>query len=190
MSAKRFVIIMFLLLGVLSGCSQGQAEQKIVTIMDMDNKKLATFAGTYIGDNSAVVSLMNSLPGGGLIKEISLYEESLHATYGTDDTSINYWYGDSSTLQSNVMYNAFYTTLLIPNAKAIQFTMPETSFTAERGTVLKWMNENLSELPGEESIWEQDNVENYLQQNGNLIQEAALSDDLKQSFFKQMPLDQ
>ncbi|MEJ9127675.1 DUF4825 domain-containing protein, partial [Bacillus cereus] len=58
----RNVVVMLTIFLFITACSSGERIKEICDVKPSDFKK---YAGTYVGNNSDVVAIVNHLPGGG-----------------------------------------------------------------------------------------------------------------------------
>ncbi|KXY29242.1 DUF4825 domain-containing protein [Bacillus cereus] len=65
----RNVVVMLTIFLFITACSSGERIKEICDVKPSDFKK---YAGTYVGNNSDVVAIVNHLPGGGTVQSISL----------------------------------------------------------------------------------------------------------------------
>ncbi|MBG0971548.1 DUF4825 domain-containing protein [Bacillus sp. SRB3LM] len=63
------MIVMLTIFLFIAACSDGERIKDIYDVSSDDFKK---YTGTYVGNNSDVVAIVNHLPGGGTVQSISL----------------------------------------------------------------------------------------------------------------------
>ena len=108
------------------------------------------YAGTYVGNNSDVVTIVNHLPGGETFQSISLENESIKVKYGakgngtlTEDMVETYWFDGKDTMEKNFLFNVIYLVILVPNAKSYEFQVENKNFKIKREEILSILYENL-----------------------------------------------
>lgn len=108
----RIVVVMLTIFLFITACSSGERIKEISDVKPGDFKK---YAGTYVGNNSDVVAIVNHLPGGDTFQSISLENESIKVIYGakgngtlTEEMVETYWFDNKDTMEKN-----FSLTLLI-----------------------------------------------------------------------------
>ncbi len=97
---------------------------------------LRNMRGTYVGNNSDVVAIVNHLPGGETFQSVSLENESIKVNYGakgngplTEDMVETYWFDGKDTMEKNFLFNVIYLAILVPNAKSYEFQVENKNFT-------------------------------------------------------------
>lgn len=129
-----FCLILLILVGI-TGCS---LKEEVTSINTVDVKELKDHSGTYVGDNSNVVTIVRALPGGETFKEIDLHNKTPKIIYGTkedslsEDEMLKYWFDNKNTLEKNFLYNAIYLTILVPNAQGYSFKVDNQKFSVSR----------------------------------------------------------
>ncbi len=68
------IIVMLTIFLFIAACSNGERIKDIYDVRSDDFKK---YTGTYVGNNSDVVAIVNHLPGGGTVQSISLENENI-----------------------------------------------------------------------------------------------------------------
>ncbi|HDR7531900.1 TPA: DUF4825 domain-containing protein, partial [Bacillus anthracis] len=134
------VIVMLTIFLFITACSNGE---RIKEISDVEPDNFKKYAGTYVGNNSDVVAIVNHLPGGETFQSISLENESIKVNYGvkeneilTEDMVEAYWFDGKDTMKKNFLFNAIYLVILVPNAKSYEFQVKNKKFTIKREEIL------------------------------------------------------
>ncbi len=110
---------------LITACSSGERIKEISDVKPGDFKK---YAGTYVGNNSDVVAIINHLSGGETFQSINLENESIKVIYGakgngtlTEEMVETYWFDNKDTMEKNFFFNITYLAVLVPNAKVTSF---------------------------------------------------------------------
>ncbi|MBU8689770.1 DUF4825 domain-containing protein [Priestia megaterium] len=183
-----FCLILFIFVGV-AGCS---SKEEVTSINTVDVKKLKEHSGTYVGDNSNVVSI-GALPGGETFKEIDLHNKTTKITYGTktgslsEDETLKYWLDGKDTLEKNFLYNAIYLTILIPNAKGYSFKIDDQKFSVSREEMEQFISKNIQALPHNNELFDKEKTQQFIN-NKEKINKAVKSAAIRQQFFKKVPI--
>lgn len=141
---KKWMYILLLLTVVLSACSSQATEKKsdIKGIEDISLKQLSNHKNTYLGDNSAVRTILSDLPGG-IIREFEIIDgKALNVTYGvkenagyTEKQFDAFWFGQKDTIEKTYLYNAISLFILVDNVEQVTLNMSskdEPSVTFKR----------------------------------------------------------
>lgn len=130
---QRNVMVMLTIFLFITACSNGE---RIKEISDVEPDNFKKYAGTYVGNNSDVVAIVNHLPGGETFQSISLENESIKVNYGakgngtlTEEMVETYWLDSKDTMKKNFLFNAIYLAILVPNAKSYEFQVENKNFT-------------------------------------------------------------
>ncbi|KIP28927.1 hypothetical protein BG10_6040 [Bacillus thuringiensis serovar morrisoni] len=75
------MIVMLTIFLFITACSNGERIKDIYDVRSDDFKK---YTGTYVGNNSDVVAIINHLSGGGTVQSISLENENIKVNYGVN----------------------------------------------------------------------------------------------------------
>ncbi|WP_212957969.1 DUF4825 domain-containing protein, partial [Bacillus sanguinis] len=144
------VIVMLTIFLFITACSNGE---RIKEISDMEPSDFKKYAGTYVGNNSDVVAIVNHLPGGETIQNISLENESIKVNYSakgnetlTEEMVETYWFDGKDTMKKNFLFNITYLAILVPNAKGYEFQVGNKKFTIKREEILSILNENFNDF--------------------------------------------
>ncbi|MGM0878248.1 MAG: DUF4825 domain-containing protein [Bacillota bacterium] len=170
----------------ITGCSN-ENEVKIKSIDDVDVESLKEYSGTYVGDNSNVITIISKLAGGETFKHIDLSGEMIKATYGfnegslSEDEILSYWVDGTKVDRKNFYFNAIYLTILVPNAKEYHFKVDNSMVSVSRERMVEVLSEKLSDFPNEENIWDEKIVSGFLDKNLGEIKELAKN---YQQFFE------
>lgn len=185
-----FCLILLICVGV-SGCSQ---EEQMTSINNVDTKEVKKHSGTYVGDNSNVIAIVQALPGGDTFKEIDLQNKTVKVTYGaaggalSKDEILKYWFDDQDTLKKNFFYNAIYLTLLVPNAESYNFNVDDQSFSVSREEMEKFISKHIKSLPDSNELFKKEKADEYIDDNKEKINGTVESKNLREQFFKDFPI--
>ncbi|HDR4424322.1 TPA: DUF4825 domain-containing protein, partial [Bacillus cereus] len=132
----RNVVVMLIIFLLFTACSSGERIKEICDVEPNDFKK---YAGTYVGNNSDLVTIVNHLPGGETFQSISLENESIKVNYGakgngtlTEEMVETYWFDSKDTMKKNFLFNVIYLAILVPNAKSYEFHVENKNFAIKR----------------------------------------------------------
>ncbi|MET3295123.1 UNVERIFIED_ORG: hypothetical protein ABIC81_001842 [Bacillus proteolyticus] len=152
----RIVVVMLTIFLFVTACSSGE---RIKEISDMEPSDFKKYAGTYVGNNSDVVAIVNHLPGGETFQSISLENESIKVYYGakengplTEDMVETYWFDGKDTMKKNFLFNVIYFAILVPNAKGYEFQLENKNFTIKREEILSVLYEKFDDFPKEDNL--------------------------------------
>ncbi|PGK25189.1 DUF4825 domain-containing protein [Priestia megaterium] len=185
-----FCLILLICVGVV-GCSQ---EEQLTSINNVDTKEVKKHSGTYVGDNSNVIAIVQALPGGDTFKEIDLQNKTVKVTYGaaggdlSKDEILKYWFDDQDTLKKNFFYNAIYLTLLVPNAESYNFNVDDQSFSVSREEMEKFISKHIKSLPDSNELFKKEKAHEYIDDNKEKINDTVESKNLRKQFFKDFPI--
>lgn len=133
-------VVMLTIFLCITACSSGE---RIKEISDVELGDFKKYAGTYVGNNSDVVAIVNHLLGGDTFQSISLENESIKVNYGakgngtlTEDMVETYWFDGKDTMEKNFLFNVIYLAILVPNAKSYEFQVENKNFTIKREEIL------------------------------------------------------
>ncbi len=147
----RNVVVMLTIFLCITACSRGE---RIKEISDVEPGDFNKYAGTYVGNNSDVVAIVNHLPGGETFQSVSLENESIKVNYGakgngplTEDMVETYWFDGKDTIKKNFLFNAIYLAILVPNAKAFDFQVENKKVYDKREEILPILYENFNDFP-------------------------------------------
>ncbi|MCU4988348.1 DUF4825 domain-containing protein [Bacillus cereus] len=188
----RNVIVMLTIFLFITTCSSGE---RIKEISDMEPSDLKKYAGTYVGNNSDVVAIVNHLPGGETIQSISLENEGIKVNYGakgngtlTEDMVETYWFDGKDTVKKNFVFNITYLVILVPNAKGYEFQVENKKFTVKREEIRPILYENFNDFPNEDDIWDKKKVVKFLNDNNEKINRLVNDKDFRKSLFVKYPV--
>ncbi|MED0875842.1 DUF4825 domain-containing protein [Bacillus mobilis] len=183
----RNVIVMLTIFLFITACSSGE---RIKEISDVEPGSFNKYAGTYVGNNSDVVAIVNHLPGGETFQSISLENESIKVNYGakgngplTEDMVATYWFDSKDTMKKNFLFNVIYLTILVPNAKSYEFQVENKNFTIKREEILSILYEQFDDFPKENDIWDKKKVVKFLNDNNEKITLLIKDKDFRKSLF-------
>ncbi|WP_243557090.1 DUF4825 domain-containing protein [Priestia megaterium] len=184
-----FGLILLLLVGI-AGCS---SKEEVTSINTVDVQKLKEHSGTYVGDNSNVLSIVRALPGGETFKEIDLHNKTPKIIYGTkesslsEDETLKYWFDGKNTLEKNFLYNAIYLTILVPNAEGYSFKIDDQKFSVSREEMKQFISKNIQTLPDSNELFDKEKAQQFIN-NKEKINKAVKSAAIRQQFFKKVPI--
>ncbi|MED3729540.1 DUF4825 domain-containing protein [Priestia filamentosa] len=184
------LLVLFTFVG-LTGCSQ---KESVTSISNVKEKHLKEYSGTYVGDNSKVMAIVQSLPGGETLKDLDLHNKSLRVTYGYNDGSLSeddilqYWFDGKKTLEKNFLYNAIYLTILVPNAQSYSFEVDNQSFSISRKEMSTFISKNIDSLPSSDELLKEKKAQDFIDRNTKKIDSMVESKDSLKQFFKSFPI--
>ncbi|AFQ11955.1 TPA: DUF4825 domain-containing protein [Bacillus pacificus] len=188
----RNVVVMLTIFLFITACSSGERIKEISDVEPGDFKK---YAGTYVGNNSDVVAIVNHLPGGETFQSVSLENESIKVNYGakgneplTEDMVATYWFDSKDTMKKNFLFNAIYLAVLVPNAKSYEFQVENKKFTIKREEILSILHEKFDDFPKENDIWDKKKVVKFLNDNNEKIDRLVNDKDFRKSLFVKYPV--
>lgn len=123
-------------IGVVSGCSTKNPDD------------LFTFKDSYVGDNSAVLNMINHLQEA---KHLSSFElETKEQPYGI---ILNYdWSLPKQDSKKTVMYNATFLFTFIKNVEWITFNFDNQTYTITKENLQSWYGEDFSKVTSEDEL--------------------------------------
>lgn len=188
----RNVLVMLTIFLFITACSSGE---RIKEISDVEPASFNKYAGTYVGNNSDVVAIVNHLPGGETFQSISLENESIKVNYGakgngplTEDMVETYWFDGKDTMKKNFLFNSIYLVILVPNAKGYEFQVENKKFTIKREELLSILYENFNDFPKKDDIWDKKKVVKFLNDNNEKITMLVNDIDFRKSLFVKYPV--
>ncbi|MDA1886635.1 DUF4825 domain-containing protein [Bacillus cereus group sp. BY105LC] len=188
----RNVVVMLTIFLCITACSKGERIKEISDVEPGDFKK---YAGTYVGNNSDIVAIVNHLPGGEIFQSVSLENESIKVNYGTkgngpltEDMVETYWFDGKDTMKKNFLFNIIYLAILVPNAKSYEFQVENKKFTIKREEILPTLYENFNDFPKEDNIWDKKKVVKFLNDNNEKINRLVNDKDFRKSLFVKHPV--
>lgn len=153
----RNVVVMLTIFLFITACSSGERIKEISDVEPGDFKK---YAGTYVGNNSDVVTIVTHLPGGETFQSINLENESIKVVYGakgngtlTEEMVETYWFDNKDTMEKNFLFNITYLAVLVPNAKGYEFQVENKKFMIKREEILSILYEKFDDFPKENDMW-------------------------------------
>ncbi|EOG8708047.1 DUF4825 domain-containing protein [Bacillus paranthracis] len=190
----RNVVVMLTIFLFITACSSGERIKEISDVKPGDFKK---YAGTYVGNNSDVVAIVNHLPGGDTFQSISLENESIKVYYGakengtlTEDMVETYWFDGKDTMEKNFLFNVIYLAILVPNAKSYEFQVENKNFTIKREEILSILYEKFDNFPKENDIWDKKEVVKFLNENNEEITMLMNDKEFRNALFVKYPVQQ
>ena len=190
----RNVVVMLTIFLFVTACSSGE---RIKEISDMEPSDFKKYAGTYVGNNSDVVAIVNHLPGGETFQSISLENERIKVNYGakgngplTEDIVETYWFDSKDMMKKNFLFNVIYLAILVPNAKSYEFQVENKNFTMKREEILPILYENFNDFPKEDDIWDKKKVVKFLNDNNEKITMLINDKEFRKSLFATHPVQQ
>ncbi|QUW29374.1 DUF4825 domain-containing protein [Bacillus cereus] len=191
---QRNVMVMLTIFLFITACSNGE---RIKEISDVEPDNFKKYAGTYVGNNSDVVAIVNHLPGGETFQSISLENESIKVNYGakgngtlTEEMVETYWLDSKDTMKKNFLFNAIYLAILVPNAKSYEFQVENKNFTIKREEILSILYEKFDKFPKENDIWEKKEVIKFLNENNEEIRMLMNDKEFRNALFVKYPVQQ
>ncbi|MDA1527195.1 DUF4825 domain-containing protein [Bacillus cereus group sp. TH260-2LC] len=190
----RNVVVMLTIFLCITACSRGE---RIKEISDVEPGDFKQYAGTYVGNNSDVVAIVNRLPGGETFQSVSLENESIKVNYGTkgngtltEDMVETYWFDGKDTMEKNFLFNVIYLVILVPNAKSYEFQVKNKKFTIKREEILPILYENFNDFPKEDDIWDKKEVVKFLNENNEEITMLMNDKEFRNALFVKYPVQQ
>ncbi|GAB6460849.1 DUF4825 domain-containing protein [Bacillus cereus] len=191
---QRNVVVMLTIFLFITACSSGERIKEISDVEPGDFKK---YAGTYVGNNSDVVAIVNHLPGGETFQSVSLENESIKVNYGakgngplTEDMVETYWFDGKDTMEKNFLFNVIYLAILVPNAKSYEFQVENKNFTIKREEILSILYEKFDNFPKENDIWDKKKVVKFLNENNEEITMLMNDNEFRKSLFTKYRVQQ
>ncbi|MGF9853458.1 DUF4825 domain-containing protein [Bacillus paramobilis] len=188
----RNVVVMLTIFLFITACSSGE---RIKEISDVEPGTFKKYAGTYVGNKSDVVAIVNHLPGGETFQSISLENENIKVNYGakgngtlTEDMVETYWFDGKDTMEKNFLFNVIYLAILVPNAKNYEFQVENKNFTIKREEILSILYEKFDDFPKEDDIWDKKEVVKFLSDNNEKITMLINDKDFRKSLFVKYPV--
>ncbi|MCU5376408.1 DUF4825 domain-containing protein [Bacillus cereus] len=188
----RNVVVMLTIFLLITACSSGE---RIKEISDIEPGAFKKYTGTYVGNNSDVVAIVNHLPGGETFQSISLENESIKVNYGargngalTEDMFATYWFDSKDTMKKNFLFNVTYLAVLVPNAKGYEFQVENKNFAIKREEILSILYEKFDDFPKENDIWDKKKVVKFLYDNNEKITMLIHDKEFRKSLFVKYPV--
>ncbi|EEK44479.1 DUF4825 domain-containing protein [Bacillus paranthracis] len=190
----RNVVVMLTIFLCITACSSGE---RIKEISDVEPGDFKQYAGTYVGNNSDVVAIVNRLPGGETFQSVSLENESIKVNYGikgngtlTEDMVETYWFDGKDTMEKNFLFNVIYLAILVPNAKGYELQVENKNFTIKREEILSILYEKFDNFPKENDIWDKKKVVKFLNENNEEITMLMNDKEFRNALFVKYPVQQ
>lgn len=190
----RNVVVMLTIFLFITACSSGE---RIKEISDVEPGDFKQYAGTYVGNNSDVVAIVNRLPGGETFQSVSLENESIKVNYGTkengtltEDMVETYWFDGKDTMEKNFLFNVIYLAILVPNAKGYELQVENKNFTIKREEILSILYEEFDNFPKENDIWDKKKVVKFLNENNEEITMLMNDKEFRNALFVKYPVQQ
>lgn len=188
----RNVMVMLTIFLFINACSNGERIKEISDVEPGDFKK---YAGTYVGNNSDVVAIVNHLPGGETFQRVSLENESIKVNYGakgngnlTEDMVETYWFDGKDTMEKNFLFNVIYLAILVPNAKSYEFQVENKNFKIKREEILSILYGKFDDFPKENDIWDKKKVVKFLNDNNEKITMLINDKEFRKALFAKYPV--
>ncbi|PFB52352.1 DUF4825 domain-containing protein [Bacillus thuringiensis] len=188
------IIVMLTIFLFITACSNGERIKAIYDVRSDDFKK---YTGTYVGNNSDVVAIINHLPGGGTVQSISLENENIKVNYGakgsgalTEEMIETYWFDEKDTMKKNFLFNIIYLVVLVPNANSYEFQVENIKFMMKREEILSILHGKFDDFPKEDDIWDKKKVVKFLNDNNEKIKMLVENKDFRKSLFAKYPVSQ
>ncbi|MGX2962093.1 DUF4825 domain-containing protein (plasmid) [Peribacillus sp. JNUCC 23] len=136
----KFFFFSLLILLSLNGCNSSNVDEDIFQFKD-----------SYVGDNSAVRSIVRQLPLGEYFNGFEL--KTKEEPYGM---ILNYTNMDAEEIEKNyketAIYNATFIFTLVKNAKWITFNFDDQEYKITKEDLESWYGKKLSEYTSEEDL--------------------------------------
>lgn len=130
----RISALLLLAILIVSGCSTKNEKEDIFEFKD-----------SYVGDNSAVGSIVNQLRSADHFKNLEL-----KTTAEPHGIVLNYDWSDSEeNYKKTVINNATFLFALVQNVDWITFNFDDQEYKITRENLQDWYDENLSDLKSE-----------------------------------------
>ncbi|MED3274472.1 DUF4825 domain-containing protein [Bacillus thuringiensis serovar silo] len=191
---RHNIIVMLTIFLFITACSNGERIKAIYDVRSDDFKK---YTGTYVGNNSDVVAIINHLPGGGTVQSISLENENIKVNYGakgsgalTEEMIETYWFDEKDTMKKNFLFNIIYLVVLVPNANSYEFQVENIKFMMKREEILSILHGKFDDFPKEDDIWDKKKVVKFLNDNNEKIKMLVEDKDFRKSLFAKYPVSQ
>lgn len=188
------IIVMLTIFLFITACSNGERIKDIYDVSSDDFKK---YTGTYVGNNSDVVAIINHLPGGGTVQSISLENENIKVNYGakesgalTEEMIETYWFDEKDTMKKNFLFNIIYLVVLVPNANSYEFQVENIKFMMKMEEILSILHGKFDDFPKEDDIWDKKKVVKFLNDNNEKIKMLVEDKDFRKSLFAKYPVSQ
>ncbi|EMN7727409.1 DUF4825 domain-containing protein [Bacillus cereus] len=188
------IIVMLTIFLFITACSNGE---RIKDIYDVSSDNFKKYTGTYVGNNSDVVAIINHLPGGGTVQSISLENENIKVNYGakesgalTEEMIETYWFDEKDTMKKNFLFNIIYLVVLVPNANSYEFQVENIKFMMKREEILSILHGKFDDFPKEDDIWDKKKVVKFLNDNNEKIKMLVEDKDFRKSLFAKYPVSQ
>ncbi|MEC5307337.1 DUF4825 domain-containing protein [Bacillus thuringiensis] len=188
------MIVMLTIFLFIAACSNGERIKDIYDVRSDDFKK---YTGTYVGNNSDLVAIINHLPGGGTVQSISLENENIKVNYGakesgalTEEMIETYWFDEKDTMKKNFLFNIIYLVVLVPNANSYEFQVENIKFMMKREEILSILHGKFDDFPKEDDIWDKKKVVKFLNDNNEKIKMLVEDKDFRKSLFAKYPVSQ
>ncbi|MGE6551829.1 DUF4825 domain-containing protein [Bacillus mycoides] len=189
---NRIAGVMLTILLVVTACSNGEQIKEISHIEPGAFKK---YTGTYVGNNSDVIAIVTNLPGGETVQSLNLENENIKVEYGakengnlTEEMIETYWFDGKDTMKKNLLFNAIYLAVLVPNAKGYEFRVGNQSFALKREELLPILYKEFNDLPKDNLIWNKGIVMNFFYGNQEKIEKLVNNKDFRKQFFNEHPV--
>ncbi|PIC56478.1 DUF4825 domain-containing protein [Sporosarcina sp. P12(2017)] len=138
----KYFLFSFILVLFLSGCSSTN---------ELPNEGLFEYKESFIGDNSAVVHIIEQLRYAEQFEKVSL--ETKTEPYGM---TIQYEHLDTSMEESGykeaAVYNASYLFTLIDNAEWVAFDFGGNTYKVNKSKLEDWYGKELNDFTNEEEL--------------------------------------
>lgn len=185
--------ILFLGILLIAACS-AVAQSEIKKIEDMESKELAKHAGTYVGDNSKVMEIVQTLPGAETMKELDLRGEKVRVSYGAKKGSLPqeeifaFWFDENDAMEKNFFYNAVYLTLLVPNSNKYAFAIEDFSFSINRDEMITALTERFPAFPKDKAEEDKQAIMEFISSHEAEIEEWTSANVSRNKFFLSHPI--
>lgn len=137
----RYIVFSMLLMLILSGCSSNASLKE----------DIFQYKGSYVGDNSAVGNIVNSLPHNKELKQISLQTKKEPYGVTLDYKGINSTMVEKE-LKETAIFNSTFIFALIKNADWITFRFPDHEYTVTKENLQKWYGKKFDGITNEKDL--------------------------------------
>lgn len=156
--------ILFLSVFLLMGCNN---DVNITSINEVESNGLSEYKQSYLGNNSAVSQIVNSLPGGETYRDISLTNDSLKVVYGvknndsiSEDTFSDFWLNDDK-IKKNFIYNSVALFVLIKNVDKVTLEVDSNEYystTFVKKDLEKFLPHPFTDYKANDKLWKKEIV--------------------------------
>ncbi|RJG26558.1 DUF4825 domain-containing protein [Paenibacillus thiaminolyticus] len=145
MKVSRLLIFLFVLLLTLAGCDSNSRSAGAV------DKDIFQYKNSYIGDNSAIGSILGILPQSDRLKQFSLstaekpYRITLQYNEAASPMS-------ESEIRETVIFNATFLFALVQNVDQVHLELEGQSYLITREQLQSWYGKELDQFENEQDL--------------------------------------